>query len=102
MDGHWEGDEPTGEVSGVMQGLLWLLEHAGEDDNDIIFCVDSLYAGNQVEGYWKANYNAALVREGKALLARVREHKRVTFVHVKGHSADGGNDRADDMVQWGN
>jgi hypothetical protein len=22
-------------------------------------------------------------------------------VHVKGHSADGGNDRADELVQWG-
>jgi ribonuclease HI len=38
------------------------------------------------------------IKEGKALLARVREHRRVTFVHVKGHSADGGNDRADDTV----
>jgi hypothetical protein len=25
----------------------------------------------------------------------------VTFVHIKGHSADGGNDRADLLVQWG-
>eukprot|EP01052_Picozoa_sp_SAG31_P039269 SAG31_NODE_5411_length_2554_cov_1.690865_4_plen_92_part_00 len=23
------------------------------------------------------------------------------WVHVKGHSADGGNDRADELVQWG-
>ena len=74
------------------------LGHAGEDDKDIVFCVDSLYAGNQLEGYWKVNCNVALVREGQALLARVREQRRVTFVHVKGHSADGGNDRADDMV----
>eukprot|EP01052_Picozoa_sp_SAG31_P013453 SAG31_NODE_809_length_11922_cov_15.915504_1_plen_25_part_10 len=22
-------------------------------------------------------------------------------MHVKGHSADGGNDRADELVQWG-
>ena len=96
-----KGTNQTGEVCGVMQGLLWLLEHADEDDDDIVFCVDSLYAGNQLEGYWKVNCNGALVREGKALLARVRERRRVTFVHVKGHSADGGNDRADDMVQWG-
>ena len=25
----------------------------------------------------------------------------MTFVHTKGHSADGGNDRADLLVRWG-
>jgi hypothetical protein len=25
----------------------------------------------------------------------------VHWVHVEGHSADGGNDRADELVQWG-
>jgi hypothetical protein len=25
----------------------------------------------------------------------------VTFVHIEGHLADGGNDRADLLVQWG-
>jgi hypothetical protein len=41
-----QGTSQTGEVCGVMQWLLWILEHAGEDDNDIVFCVDSLYACN--------------------------------------------------------
>lgn len=27
--------------------------------------------------------------------------REVHWVHVKGHSADGGNDKADERVQWG-
>ena len=29
------------------------------------------------------------------------QKERCTFIHVKGHSDDGGNDRADELVQWG-
>ena len=36
---------------------------------------------------------------GKDLVAAQKE--RCTFIHVKGHSDDGGNDRADELVQWG-
>ena len=27
--------------------------------------------------------------------------RKVHWVHIKGHSSDGGNDRADELVQWG-
>ena len=38
----------------------------------------------------------------RRLLADVEATGRtVHWVHVKGHSADGGNDRADELVQWG-
>jgi ribonuclease HI len=95
------GTNQTGELCGVMQGLLWLLEYAADDTSDVAICVDSLYAGNELEGFWRKNCNAELITEGQSLLARVRTTRNVTFVHVKGHSADGGNDRADDLVQVG-
>ena len=84
-----------------MQELLWLLVYAADDLSDVVICVDSLYAGDELEGFWRKNCNAALITEGQSLLARVRLTRSVTFVHVKGHSADGGNDRADDLVQVG-
>ena len=31
----------------------------------------------------------------------VRQTRSVIFIHVKGHSSDVGNDRADELVQWG-
>ena len=35
------------------------------------------------------------------MLAEVEKCRVVHWVHVKGHSGDGGNDRADELVQWG-
>ena len=37
----------------------------------------------------------------RGLLAEVEKSRTVHWVHVKGHSGDGGNDRADELVQWG-
>ena len=31
----------------------------------------------------------------------MQESRAVHWVHVRGHSGDGGNDRADELVQWG-
>ena len=31
----------------------------------------------------------------------MRQRRVVQFVHAKGYSDDGGNDRADELVQWG-
>ena len=85
VDGGQAGGQPEiGELCGVMHGLLWLLEYAADD---VAICVDSLYAGNELEEFWKKNCNAQLIIEGQSLLARVRTTKSVTVVHVKGHCA---------------
>ena len=34
-------------------------------------------------------------------MRRARQQRTIEFVHVKGHSGDPGNDRADELVQWG-
>ena len=63
---------------------------------------DSAYAANMATGRWKATSNVALVEWVRKLLAEVEASGRtVHWVHVKGHSADGGNDKADERVQWG-
>ena len=55
-----------------------------------------------VSGRWKPNKNVALVSWARGLLKGVEESGRqIHWLHVKGHSADGGNDRADELVQWG-
>ena len=50
MGAMW-GTNHTGELCGVMQGLIWLLKYAADDFADVVFCVDSLYAGNELEGF---------------------------------------------------
>jgi hypothetical protein len=56
----------------------------------VVLCVGSLYAGNELDGFWRKKYYTKLITEGQALLACARATRTVTFVHVKGHSANGG------------
>ena len=83
--------------------MLWCLGCNDVDDGEhIVICVDSLYAINEAEGHWRANCNGPQVERCRALLKRARARfAGVTFVHVAGHSGDSGNDRADQLVQWG-
>ena len=91
------GTNQIGELCEVVMTLLWLMEHAFDEDG-VVICVDSLYAGNQLEGFWRVNCNKDLIEYGQEVLRQVRKKRDVTFIHVKGHSTDGGNDRADLLV----
>ena len=102
------GTNQTGEVTGIMQALLYLLHGLTSDtlparikEGGVVICVDSLYAINMAEGHWDPKANEDLIKRTQDALARVREQRQVVLVHVKGHSDDPGNDRADDLVQWG-
>jgi ribonuclease HI len=64
-----------------------------------VFCE---YAANVVEGNWTARTNVDAVNRTAALLVEVRRRDDVHLIHVKGHSADGGNDRADELAWWWN
>jgi ribonuclease HI len=96
------GTNQTGELTGVIEALLWLLHHCS-NQGEAIMLIDSLYAANMNEGVWNAenSRNKDLVMLGRRIMEEVRRTRDVTFVHTKGHSADGGNDRADLLVQWG-
>ena len=71
-------------------------------DAPAVMLYDSGYAANIATRRWQANANEALVAWVWKLLAEVEASGRaVHWVHVKGHSADGGNDAANERVQWG-
>eukprot|EP01051_Picozoa_sp_SAG22_P027188 SAG22_NODE_8974_length_617_cov_1.194981_2_plen_137_part_01 len=44
---------------------------------------------------------AAMIHSAQILVEKVQEERQLDFIHVKGHSADGGNDRADQLVSYG-
>ena len=105
-----KGTNNTGELTGIGQALMWLRDVAANATLSApsivkapaVLLYDSAYAANMATGRWKATSNVALVEWVRKLLAEVEASGRtVHWVHVKGHSADGGNDKADERVQWG-
>ena len=78
------GTNNTGEITGAIQALLWLL-HVAEDGDAAILC-DSCYTMDALEERMEIKTNVKLVDAGRVLLAQVRASRTVTFIHVKGHS----------------
>eukprot|EP01050_Picozoa_sp_SAG11_P028724 SAG11_NODE_7793_length_1095_cov_4.455823_1_plen_79_part_01 len=52
-------------------------------------------------GWWRKKANVELIASAQQLVAQVLESSAVTFVHVRGHTGEEGNERADRLVQWG-
>ena len=96
-----KGTNNTGELCSLDQALLWLLYEAESQTDPAVLCLDSCYSMEMAEGMLDPTKNLEAILVTQDLLARVRRTRQVTFIHVKGHSADGGNDRADELVQWG-
>jgi ribonuclease HI len=99
--GATRGSNQTGELCGIAEALLYLQALPDSDSGGVLILSDSLYAMNQADGHWKLNCNKELILLVQRLLQSVRQRRVVQLVHVKGHSDDGGNDRADELVQWG-
>ena len=62
-----------------------------------------MYAANITRGVWKPKSNKGIANLCIDALKRENARRKggVHFIHVKGHSNNAGNDRADDRVQWG-
>ena len=78
--------------------MMWLRDAVEVVDTPAVMLFDSCCAVNEVMGRRQPNANIALVEWTRKLLAGVEATGQT--VYVKGHSADGGNDRADKLVQW--
>jgi ribonuclease HI len=92
----------TGELSAMAEALLWLKE-AELGMAPALLCYDSEYAAKITQGIFKAHKNVILAGRCQQLF-RAESTRRVggvAFAHVKGHSGDKWNDRADELVQRG-
>ena len=95
------GTNNAGELCGMLNALLWARRQGGHEPFAI--CFDSMYARNVTSGVWKPKKNKGIA----ALCYRAfcdenaRRTGGVSFIHVKAHSDNTGNDKADERVQWG-
>ncbi|KAK7247846.1 Ribonuclease H1 [Aureococcus anophagefferens] len=86
----------TGELSAIGEALLWLRDEDRGAARALI-CYDSKYAANITDGTYRAHKNVDLARTCQSLFAAERSRRAggVALQHVKGHSGDAFNDRAD-------
>lgn len=94
------GTNNTGELSAIAMSLKWMLEVEESAAPCTIF-YDSDYAANIAQALWRAKENLALAKTVQQLLRDVRQRRKVSFKHVKGHSGNPGNDRADKNADLG-
>lgn len=111
------GSNNTAELSAIAEALHWLLEHrpvmpvatkaaasrAADPTLPAVLFHDSEYAANVAAGRLNAHKNVALVRNVRDLLERVEAAGcwDVIFEHVRSHSDDFWNDRADALAKHG-
>ena len=95
------GTNNTGELCGVLNALLWAEQEGGHEP--LAICFDSMYAKNITTGVWKPGKNKEIGYNCIETFQRESKRRKggITFIHVKGHSDDRGNDKADERVQWG-
>ena len=62
-----------------------------------------MYAHNITRGIWRPKTNKDIASLCNETFKRENERRKggVIFIHVKGHSDNKGNDKADERVQWG-
>ena len=99
----WRGAEKatnnTGELTAVLEALEWA-EGAGV--KALVIRYDSEYAACMTKGEWRAKANKELVGQCRAALGRAEGAGcKVGWKHVKGHSGDKWNDRADVLADEG-
>lgn len=91
----------TGELSGIAHALLWLRDEGGHAPAAIVY--DSEYAAKITQGVYQATKNPAIAASCRKLCSAEQKRRTggVRFIHVKGHSDDPWNDKADALVQLG-
>ena len=101
------GSNNTGELSAIGEALLWLEEYNDPAVYPVaVIHYDSEYAAKTVTGVFDGPKNRPLYKKIREILHRLTVAEsaspmRIVFEHVKGHSNDPWNDRADELANRG-
>ena len=97
----WLGAEKntnnTGELSAMIEAMIWLLEEAPGKATKAKIWYDSTYAAGITTGQYDAKTNTGLADRGAEYKKRLRNRWEVDFCWVKGHSGASGTTES-----WGN
>ena len=90
----------TGELTAICEGLLWLKDYE-KTNKPAAFYYDSKYAAKITTGEYRPKDNKHLAATARTLLKTVAETRKIRFEHIKGHSNDRWNDKADELADIG-
>jgi len=94
------GSNNTGELTAIMESLLWLKEHEHTNKPTIIFS-DSEYAIGAALGKIAGKSNTRLIDKLADLTFEIMRKREVYFMWVKGHEGTEGNEKADELAKKG-
>jgi len=96
------GSNNTGELSGIYWGLHWCYHHRQANWTSIDIRSDSLYAMNVAQRKWETPKNPHIAAHLHHILYQLRRNGiSVTFTHVRGHTGEIWNERADRLAAAG-
>jgi ribonuclease HI len=93
----------TGELTGVMEGILWALNDDPEPETDVLLKPDSEYTMAAATGDYEPAENVEMVRHLRRMYSALltQRHGRVRWAHVPSHTQHKWNDRADKLAAIG-
>jgi len=94
------GSNNTAELSALGECLLWVRDFAPRSlyPGPIVVLYDSEYAMKSIDGSYNGAKNRGIINHVRTVYQAVKKERSgglIEFRHVKGHSGDVGNDRAD-------
>ncbi|GBG28118.1 Ribonuclease H [Hondaea fermentalgiana] len=95
------GSNNTAELTGIAEALKYAKNLPASSSEPVEIRFDSVYAAKSVMGQFNGEKNKTLIKNCRKLLAEVQAVRPVEFVHVKGHSDETYNDRADVLAKRG-
>ena len=93
-----KGTNNTGELEAIKQALGWIEKHKPAQ---VWIRYDSQYAANMTQGIWRPKQHKEYIKYIREKEREANKRSSVHWKHVKGHSGDTWNDRADELAEEG-
>ena len=95
------GSNNTAELSAIGEALLWVRDYGLVHKGSVTIRYDSEYAAKSVQGIFNGKKNSELIEYIRRVLRVLDYSHQIKWEHVKGHSNNPMNDRADELAGRG-